>query len=108
MAVPAKVGIAPPYFFCKIVPLVPPSKPMTQAKIEINEIEFEFAIFKRGITTTNRPTMPRPNPAIALAFNGSFRYLAAKRLTSTGCKLAINAVIPAGKPRLTAKKQPPK
>jgi hypothetical protein len=34
--------------------------------------------------------------------------LAAKRLTKTGCRLTISAATPAGIPRLTAKKQPPK
>ena len=62
----------------------------------------------RGVTTTNSPTNPRVNPKTARAFKRSFRYLAAKRLTNTGCKLTISAATPAGMPLLTAKKQPPK
>ena len=105
---PAKVGIAPPYFFCKIVPLVPPNKPITEAATATKEIALSPVILMRGSTTTNSPAKPRINPETARAFKGSFRYFAAKRLTNTGCKLTISAATPAGIPRLTAKKQPPK
>ena len=105
---PLRVGIAPPYFFCRIVPLVPPNNPTTQAAIETSEMAFAPDMLMRGITTTNSPNNPSINPETARALSGSPRYLAAKRLTNTGCKLTINAVTPAGNPRLTAKKQPPK
>ena len=108
MAVPARVGITPPYFFCRIVPEVPPNKPMTLALIAIIEIAFVPVMFIRGDTTTIKPTNPSTNQTMARAFKGSFRYLAAKRLTKTGCRLTIRAATPAGMPRLTAKKQPPK
>ena len=91
-----------------MVPEVPPNNPITLAPIATNEIAFDPVIFSRGTTTTNKPINPRINPKIARAFRGSFRYLAAKRLTKTGCRLTISAATPAGIPWLTAKKQPPK
>ena len=107
MAVPRNKGIVPPRERCNKVPADIPTTDTTIATTAPAVIPLTPA-FSRSMTTATTPPSPHPTPIHWRGRNFSLNNKSAPTEVTTGCRPAMSADSPDGKPRSEAMNTPPR